>query len=158
MSDAPGGLDWWRGADGKWRPPEERPEPGAAGGSGVPAPKPVNPAGKGCLITLVILAAVVVWAFATSDDEPSGDDLEFAAFDVCTQFVKDQLRAPSTASFPNFVEDDGEVVVTSTGDYYTVRSQVDSENGFGATLTHRFTCEVRHTDDTRFVLVDLQII
>lgn len=88
-------------------------------------------------------------------DEPDTEELEFAAFDVCTQFVTDRLKAPGTASFRNYFEDDGEVVVTSVGDTYTVVSSVDSENSFGANLRTDFACVVEHTGGESFRLVDL---
>jgi hypothetical protein len=65
------------------------------------------------------------------------------AFDACKGFVKRQLKAPSTAKFRNYYEQDGEVVVLGTGDGpYTVMSSVDSENSFGAKLRSNFTCKV----------------
>lgn len=173
---APG---WWRAPDGGWHPPTEpQPEPSvgeqmgtAAGGPDLTpegiaergAKKDDNNVGAGCLVVIVIL--VVLWGIGTllggGDDDDgggsSGDDLEYAAFDVCTQFVKDRLRSPGTASFRNYFEDDGEVTVAGGPSVFTVRSSVDSENGFGATIRSNFTCEVRHTTGTSFRLVDLQI-
>jgi len=116
-----------------------------------------------------VLVVAVVGFFAMtsdgdddSDDEPSGEeerdqeDLDFGAFDVCTQFVKERLKAPATASFRNYFEDDGEVQVSGVGDGpYTVISSVDAENGFGANIRTGFVCEVRHTGDGNWRLVNL---
>ncbi|HMG42150.1 MAG TPA: hypothetical protein VK611_12510 [Acidimicrobiales bacterium] len=94
---------------------------------------------------------------STADEEPTADDIKYGAFDVCTQFVKDRLLSPGSAEFPNEFEDDGEVIITSVADEYTVVSHVDSENGFGALLQTPFSCKVRHVEGTRYRLVDLQL-
>ena len=108
-------------------------------------------------LVLALLIPMALLASAGKND-PDTDDLEYGAFDVCTQFVKDRLRAPATAEFPNQFEDDGEVRITHTGETYTVVSQVDSENGFGALLTTPFTCVVRHTSGDNWRLVDLNML
>lgn len=71
--------------------------------------------------------------------------------------MKDRLRAPATASFRNYFEDDGEVVVTGGPSTYRVVSSVDSENGFGANIRSNFVCEVRHVSGESWRLVDLAI-
>ena len=108
-------------------------------------------------VLVVILLVPIAFLVNTGKDEPDAEDLRYGAFDVCTQFVKDRLRAPATAEFPNQFEDDGEVTITHTGETYTVVSQVDSENGFGALLTTPFNCVVRHTSGDNWRLVDLNM-
>jgi hypothetical protein len=71
------------------------------------------------------------------------------AFEMCKDFVKARLKAPSTATFRNFYEDDGEVRVTGSGaGPYTIQSTVDSQNGFGAKIRSNFSCTVTATGDT----------
>jgi hypothetical protein len=97
---------------------------------------------------------------SSEPEEATGDDLKYGAFDVCTQFVKERLRSPGSAEFPNEFEDDGEVVFTNDpadADVWTVTSHVDSQNGFGALLQSDFVCQVRHVDGTQWRLVDLNI-
>lgn len=75
-----------------------------------------------------------------------GDASPGLAFEMCKTFVKRQLKAPSTATFRNFYDDDGEVSATGSGDGpYRIVSTVDSENGFGAKIRSRFSCTVSHT-------------
>jgi hypothetical protein len=112
------------------------------------------------IVPRLIPVAAVVFGVSCSTDpdtEPTADDLKYGAFDVCTQFVKDRLKSPGTAEFPNEFEDDGEVVTTNVGDVYTVQSHVDSQNTFGGVVQTAFTCEVRHVDGTQWKLVDLQL-
>jgi hypothetical protein len=131
----------------------ERLRVAAEGGAATSATK--SP-GCGAVLGVLVLFAVVIGGcislFGDDDatDPDSSENLEFGAFDVCTEFVKDRLKAPSTAKFRNYFEDDGEVVVTGSGDVgpYTVRSTVDAENSFGASLRMPFTCVVTHTPGT----------
>jgi hypothetical protein len=66
------------------------------------------------------------------------------AFRVCKDIVKLRLKAPSTATFRNPSENDGEVLITNYAepDLWDVNSTVDSENSFGAKIRTRFRCSV----------------
>lgn len=57
--------------------------------------------------------------------------------------VSNYLKSPSTAVYPDVLADDWTVVRDS--DYFYVKSYVDSQNGFGATLRTNFIC--RYTWD-----------
>lgn len=105
--------------------------------------------GGGIVVTIV---AVVMIMMATSSGSGSTDGSGHSpamAFEMCKGFVKNQLKAPSTATFRNFYQEDGEVRVAGSGaGPYTVRSTVDSQNGFGAEIRSNFTCTVTATGDT----------
>jgi len=88
----------------------------------------------------------------------SGSDQKLTAFDMCKDFVKDRLKAPSSAKFRNFFQDDGEVVVDGSGSGpYTVVSSVDSQNGFGAQLRTDFTCRVTNTSGDNWRLDSISL-
>lgn len=111
---------------------------------------PVKPRRKIPTVVIVAFVGLVLVAFATigGDGEPSADDLEHRAFSACTELVRDRLKSPSSASFRNFFEDDGEVVVSGSGDGpYTVTSSVDAQNGFGADIRSNFRCVVELDGD-----------
>ena len=57
--------------------------------------------------------------------------------------VSNHLKSPAAAVFPDVLGDDWTVVRDS--DYFYVKSYVDSQNGFGATLRTNFIC--RYTWD-----------
>lgn len=107
-----------------------------------------------------LAVVVALGAAACSSAEDSAEnDLQYAAFDVCTQFVKDRLRAPGTAEFPNQFEDDGEVTMTPRGgDEWRVVSHVDSENAFGGVVQSNFTCDVEHVGGDEWRLVNLDLV
>jgi hypothetical protein len=61
---------------------------------------------------------------------------------VCKEYVKEHLKAPSTADFQSFWERD----VQDLGNWrYRVSSHVDAQNSFGAQIRTTFTCEVQCT-------------
>ncbi len=70
-------------------------------------------------------------------------------------FLKDRLKAPSTASFPWY--SDSSVTVTHEGaGVFTVRAYVDSRNSFGAMLRTRYTCKLKDKgDDKTWSLISL---
>lgn len=94
-----------------------------------------------------------------SFEERTDSEDAFGAFDVCQQFVERRLTSPASAEYPDYFEDDGEVTVwrLANGDY-RVYSQVDSENGFGASLRSFFVCTVDYTGGGNYQLVDLEIV
>jgi hypothetical protein len=63
------------------------------------------------------------------------------AYNACKTFVKDKLRAPSTAKFADHS-------VTHTGSEYTVTGSVDAQNGFGAQIRSTYTCTVTDTGES----------
>lgn len=88
----------------------------------------------------------------------SASDQEHTAFEMCKKFVKDRLKAPESATFRNFFQDDGEVSVTGSGNGpYVVTSSVDSENSFGAKLRANFRCTVTNTSGNNWHLDDIFI-
>jgi hypothetical protein len=97
----------------------------------------------GCAISLV--------TGGPSDAELRETDAELA----CQSWVRDRLRAPSTAEFVNVYTRTGQADLTeedvyagrSEDDVYTVRGSVDAQNGFGAMVREAFVCEVRDTGD-----------
>lgn len=98
---------------------------------------------------------------SSSSGEPSADSLKYGAFDVCTSFVKDRLKAPSTADFPNPYSRGSDVsmipVTYEQKPGYVVRSHVDAQNGFGAQIRSDFACTVTHEGGERWRLVNLDL-
>ena len=71
----------------------------------------------------------------------SGEDLtdEYYLKDTCKDWVKDKLKAPSTADFGGESVDGG----PDADGYFTVSGYVDAENGFGANIRADWTCDIR---------------
>ncbi|KRU24418.1 putative lipoprotein [Clostridium sporogenes] len=57
------------------------------------------------------------------------------------EFVKENLKAPATAEFPNF--EDGKVTVAGDEKGYSVIAYVDAENSFGAKIRSKYLCNLQ---------------
>lgn len=98
--------------------------------------------GVGCalLVLVIVIAAVVSNGGGSSSTAPEHSAVE--AYTACQGFVRDRLKAPSTADFPWVKSSD---VTESLGDgRYRVRSYVDAQNSFGAMIRNSYDCTVRY--------------
>jgi hypothetical protein len=115
-------------------PVPSTPKPTGAA-TAVPPKKGGIGCGMGCLIVvgiIVVLGIIIGVASAiggsnNSSDPANNDDL---AIVTCQDVVTQNLKSPSTASFPE--------VPTISGD--TITGEVDAQNGFGATIRADFQC------------------
>lgn len=76
----------------------------------------------------------------------------------CKEFVKERLKAPSSADFA-FLD---YTATKLTDNQYVIRSYVDAQNSFGAKLRNSYTCSVKwngssDNDIRNWELVSLQI-
>lgn len=66
--------------------------------------------------------------------------------ETCEELVKEQLKAPSTAQFAEFLEKLDTKIYTSGNGDRLYKSFVDSQNSFGAMLRMRFECKYTNAD------------
>lgn len=100
----------------------------------------VKQSGGGCLG--LVLAVVLIGGLASTcggGGSDVGGGNAYGAQSACEDWVKDQLKAPSTADFSD--------VDISGGDPWTITGTVDAENGFGAQIRATWTCDVRLEGD-----------
>lgn len=94
--------------------------------------------GIGCAVLLLIgLAFGIYVALAGDDDGGESADEEVSRFGACLaaeDFIRDRLKAPSTADFQNCLD----VGVIRTGNRWKLEGHVDAENSFGAKLRNRY--------------------
>lgn len=97
----------------------------------------------GCMALIAAPILLVAYCAVAGGSHSTADDPEVqrsGAESACEGWVKDQLKAPSTAKFTD---------TTSTGvGPWTVTGSVDAENSFGAALRRRWTCTIRLDGDT----------
>jgi len=109
-------------------------------------PKPESSkVGRGCGLGCGgFIVALVVFAVAAScggdNDKPREPD-QYDAKAMCHDWVKERLKAPSTAKFNN------ENVSGSAYGGFTITGAVDSENSFGGTVRSSWTCTLKLTAD-----------
>lgn len=76
---------------------------------------------------------------------------------VCEKFAKQQLKAPSTASFDYGDVGQRYVARQQSDGTFQVKGWVDAENSFGAHLRSAYSCVVRHDGADQWQLVSLAI-
>lgn len=81
-------------------------------------------------------------------DRPSAS----MATEICKNAVKDRLKSPSSAEFPNVLAKN--VIDENT---FSLDSYVDSENGFGAMLRANFHCKVKYLNKGKWELISMLI-
>ena len=113
--------------------------------------------------TLMIIAAIALISLCLiqfmgtngggsgGSTKPDEGDATGAAL-ICREFVKDNLKAPTTAKFPSTSE---AVIEKMATNLFEVRSYVDSENSFGAMIRTNYSCQVRYKGKDYWNLVDL---
>jgi hypothetical protein len=97
------------------------------------------------MVLLCILGA------GTSDN---GGSNIINAFVMSHEFVRNSLKAPSTADFQEFDPS----LVTDLGEgRFRVSSYVCAQNSFGAKLRTRYTCTLKHLDGDNWILESLDL-
>ncbi len=74
-----------------------------------------------------------------SSSNSSSSTNKFVAYSYAEDFVKQNLKSPSTADFPGVSEKD-QHITNLGGGKYRIESWVDSQNSFGATIRAKFSC------------------
>lgn len=82
-------------------------------------------------------------------------DASLQALLMMQDFVKDQLKAPSTADFKPGYKDS---VIHLDGQRYRIVSWVDSQNSFGAKLRNHFRGEIEQTKKGYWELKSLEFV
>jgi hypothetical protein len=104
-------------------------------------------------VGVAAVAGVVMWSMFSgddSDDAPRAPDKprefsSFAAEIACEDAVRDRLKSPSTADFPD-------TTARKESGTFDVRGVVDSQNTFGATVRTVFGCTVTPIDADRYTI------
>lgn len=104
----------------------------------------------GCLIIVGIIVFAFLINLVTGDNnqkpQPYSPD-ETDAWVMAKKFIKDKLKAPSTAEFPSMSES---LIRYEGADNWTVKSYVDSQNSFEAMLRTKFTIKMSVNTETKY--------
>ena len=128
-----------------------------------------NESKNGVAVTVALLAGVIVWFVASSGNNSksspttsnlSGDDGKAMAWTMAQEFVTDNLKSPSTASFGGMFSGDfqdyNKTVGSLGGGRFSVNAWVDSQNSFGAVLRTHFVCEVENLGEGKWKCARLE--
>jgi hypothetical protein len=104
----------------------------------------------------IIIMICLVLSILTTGNSKKEPDLRISASVACEEFVKRQLKSPSSADFPSYDETKVKVVDRNT---FEIVSYVDSENSFGAKLRSSYYCMAKYNPDKdTWSGVDVKII
>ena len=135
--------------------------------------KPISPV-VGVLILLGGLGTCCVTSFlgtqqgSTKPSPPSAPvpdgfdpdwrskDNSITAYSQVKEFVKNELKSPSTASFPGLFERGDHTKYLGLQRYHVV-SWVDAQNGFGGTIRNDFVADVEQVSATEWKCNSLEI-
>ena len=95
------------------------------------------------LLSILSISIFIFIAIGSSDSDSSSSSSEdLLAYNYAEDFVKQKLKSPSTAKFAGLFEKRDHI--TKVGDReYRIRSYVDSQNGFGATIRSNWSCTIK---------------
>jgi len=114
----------------------------------------------GCLVIIGIIIAIYIFSSNGKDTSLTDwktQDNSGLAYYMSEGFVKEKIKSPSTAKFPS--GSDKEVsVIKKDNNQYMIRSYVDSQNSFGATLRTNFIVTIEQVDKDNWKLVDIQFL
>ena len=97
------------------------------------------------LVVAILLSAMCACGGSSEVDDDS------MARTMCQKFVRQSLKAPSTAKIPYGEQ----TVATLDNGHYIVTGPVDAENSFGAMLRQTYYCETHRKDGDMWVLDSL---
>jgi hypothetical protein len=95
----------------------------------------------GCIVAIVLIGIIFLIIQLSPSSNESNKAME--AFIVSQDFVSSELKTPSEAEYPTF----NDSFVTISGNIYTIRSYVDSQNSFGANIRSSYTCILKFEND-----------
>ena len=122
----------------------------------------------GCLVFIIIAAvlgscmsmcgsggppAMVDTSATIETQKKQAESLKFDAYVISKQYIKQQLKAPSSAKFESY---DKNMITWIKGNEFTCSVNVDAQNSFGAMLRHNFWTKVKYTGKDKWILLDIK--
>jgi flagellar basal body-associated protein FliL len=98
-------------------------------------------------LTIVVVFFVGVFVIGSNSTAEPGDE-KVIAYSKSQEYVKEQLKAPSSAVFPSYFEIN--VFYYSNSDEYVVKAYVDAQNSYGAMLRKEYKSTLRYLGEYRW--------
>lgn len=106
----------------------------------------------------VLLIVLLILALGSSDSGNNSESIKgpdkMTAYFASKEFVKKNLKAPSTAKFPWYRE---AVVKDLGGGRFSVSAYVDAQNSFGAQIRTYYTCVLKGADELNWTLESISM-
>jgi len=105
-------------------------------------------------ILIAVIIGIILF-FKSCNCGSSNLENDAAAYNAATAFVKENLKAPSTADFAGYLKSH----IYKSDDLWIVKSYVDAQNGFGANIRTHFICKVSYNKySEKWKLEELQFV
>jgi hypothetical protein len=99
--------------------------------------------GAWLIVVAVIAVVIMINVFYGHGSESSQQEDSEMAYDMAKEFIRDQLKAPSTADFA-YLDRDVSIVTLGNG-AFKVSGWVDAQNSFGAKIRSKWACTLKRT-------------
>lgn len=120
-----------------------------------------NPHGKISKLKIGIAAALSLFIIGTfapdsrrSTSPSNSDTVLYEAEEICKSFVRDSLKAPSSAVFEN---PSGPAATLLDDGTYQVYSWVEAQNAFSAQLRTNYSCNISRLPNGKWTLNNLDV-
>lgn len=80
------------------------------------------------------------------------------AYIMMQDFVKQRLKAPSSAKFPGVFDGIEDHVTNLGGQKYRIISYVDAQNAFGTKIRTKFIGEIQQISEDQWQLISLELL
>lgn len=122
--------------------------------------KDMKNGGIGCAVLIGIIVLISIFSSGGEKTPPVSweeKDNSSMAYIMGEDFVKRNLKSPSTAKFPGVLSRDGHVL-KGDDNQYVINSYVDSQNSFGATIRTNFILIIQQVSEKDWRLIDIQFL
>lgn len=115
-----------------------------------------------CVLVIVMFVAVsqIYSDMVSTPKNPNAwktEDNKITAYLMMEDWVKDRLKAPSTAKFPRTTDYQSHTTKLE-GNKYQIHSYVDAQNSFGAQIRTYFKGTVQQISEDKWSLISLELL
>ena len=91
--------------------------------------------------SMVAITFFIILALGSSDDESKNSSYyKMLAYNTASEYVKLELKSPSSAKFPGLTQKSNHVIVKGDGEF-KISSWVESKNSFGVMIRSNWSCK-----------------
>ena len=107
----------------------------------------------GLIFLLILMGWIGSLSMGPGNSSSSMEDRAFTAWAMHSLFIKNALKAPSTADFAPRAESSVETIAPNT---YKITSYVDAQNSFGAKIRNHYEITLKDNGPDKWQLIDLK--
>lgn len=97
--------------------------------------------------------AMVDTSVSIESQRSQAEKLKLPAYTISKQFIKKQLKSPSSAKFEAFEDN---MITWINGNEFTCSMNIESKNSFGVLLRSNFWAKIKYTGKDNWILIDIK--